>query len=112
MKITNIRSEDLVYSISNNDLIEDDKNISTEIFKPKEYKHNPSPETAKKQNEWRRHKRGTDEEYIFNRTGQAKEYHQKKNNHKQCWKAIIIIRRQDLKNRRKTQYGTYKTRLN
>ena len=78
MKITNIRSEDLVYRITNNDLTEDDKTILIEIFKPKKYKHNPSPETIKKQNEWRRNKYRTDEEYRLNRIEQAKEYHQKK----------------------------------
>ena len=78
MKITNIRSEDLVYRITNNDLTEDDKHILIEIFKPKKYKHNPSPETVKKQNEWRRNKYRTDEEYRLNRIEQAKEYHQKK----------------------------------
>ena len=41
------------------------------------YKHNPSPETVKKQNEWRINKYRTDEEYRFNRIKQAKEYHQK-----------------------------------
>ena len=35
MKITNIRSEDLVERITNNDLTEDDKNILTKILKPK-----------------------------------------------------------------------------
>ena len=61
MKITNIRSEDLVDILINNGLTEDDKHILIEIFKPKKYKHNPSPETVKKQNEWRRHKYRTDE---------------------------------------------------
>ena len=56
MKITSIRSEGLVERITNNDLNEDDKNILIEIFKPKKYKHNPSPETVKRQNEWRRNK--------------------------------------------------------
>ena len=65
MKITNIRSEDLVYRITNNNLIEDGKNILIEIFKPKKYKHNPSPETVKKQSEWRRNEYRTDEEYRF-----------------------------------------------
>ena len=78
MKITNIRSEDLVYRITNNGLTEDDKTILIEIFKPKKYKPNPSPETIKKQNEWRRNKYRTDEEYRLNRIEQAKEYHQKK----------------------------------
>ena len=78
MKITNIRSEDLVERILNNALTEDNKNILIEMFKPRKYKHNPSPETVKKQSEWRRHKYRTDEEYRLNRTGQAKEYHQKK----------------------------------
>ena len=78
MKIANIRSEDLVYRITNNDLTEDDKTILIEIFKPKKYKPNPSPETIKKQNEWRRNKYRTDEEYRLNRIEQAKEYHQKK----------------------------------
>ena len=78
MKITNIRSEDLDYRITINDLTEDDKHILIEIFKPRKYKHNPSPETVKKQNEWRRNKYRTDEEYRLNRTEQAKEYHQKK----------------------------------
>ena len=41
MKITSIRSEDLVYRITNNDLTEDDKNILVETFKPKKYKHKP-----------------------------------------------------------------------
>ena len=78
MKITNIRSEDLVERIINNGLTEDDKkDILIEMFKPKKYKHNPSPETVKKQNEWRRHKYRTDEEYRLNRTEQAKEDHQK-----------------------------------
>ena len=78
MKITNIRTEDLVGRIINNGLTEDDKNIYVETFKPKKYKHNPSPETVKKQSEWRRHKYRTDEEYRLNRIEQAKEYHQKK----------------------------------
>ena len=78
MKITNIRSEDLVYRITNNDLTEDGKNTLIEIFKPKKYKHNPSPETIKRQSEWRRNKYHTDEEYRLNRIEQAKEYHQKK----------------------------------
>ena len=78
MKITNIRSEDLVEIIINNGLPEDDKNILIETFKPKKYKHNPSPETVKKQSEWRRHKYRTDEEYRLNRIEQAKEYHQNK----------------------------------
>ena len=78
MKITNIRSEDLVERLTNNGLTEHDKNILIEMFKPKKYKHNPSPETVKKQNEWRRHKYRTDEEYRLNRIEQAKEYHQNK----------------------------------
>ena len=61
MKITNIRSEDLVERITNNDLTEDDKNRLIETVKLKEFKHNPSPETVKKQNEWRRNKYRTDE---------------------------------------------------
>ena len=40
-------------------------------------KHNPSPETVKKQSEWRRHKYRTDGEYRLNRIEQAKEYHKK-----------------------------------
>ena len=48
MKITNIRSEDLVGRIINNGLTEDDEKY-IETFKPKKYKHNPSPETVKKQ---------------------------------------------------------------
>ena len=60
MKITNIRSEDLV-EIIYNDLTEDDKTHLIEILKHKKYKHNPSPETVKKQNEWRRNKYRTDE---------------------------------------------------
>ena len=78
MNITNVRSEDLVEIIINNGLTEDDRNILVEILKPKKYKHNPSPETVKEQNEWRRHKYRTDEEYRLNRIGQAKEYHQHK----------------------------------
>ena len=78
MKITNIRSEDSVEIITNSDLTEDDKHILIEMFKPKIYKHNPSPETVKKQNEWRRNKYHTDEEYRLNRIEQAKEYHQTK----------------------------------
>ena len=78
MKITNIRFEDLVERTTNNDLTEDDKHILVEHFKHKKYKHNPSPEAVKKQNEWRRHKYRTDEEYRLNRIEQAKEYHQKK----------------------------------
>ena len=78
MNITNIRSEDLVEIIINNDLTEDDKHILVDIFKPKKYKHNPSPGTVKKQSEWRRHGYRTDEEYRLNRIEQAKEYHQKK----------------------------------
>ena len=35
MKITNIRSEDLVYRTTTNDLTEDDKTTLIEIFKPK-----------------------------------------------------------------------------
>ena len=42
------------------------------------YKHNPSPETTKRQSEWRRNKYHTDEEYRLNGIEQAKEYHQKK----------------------------------
>ena len=71
MKISNIRSKDLVERVTNNELIEDDKNILVEIFKPEKYKHIPSPETIKKQNEWRRNKYHTDEEYILNIIGQA-----------------------------------------
>ena len=78
MKITNIRSEDLVERITNNDLTEDNKHILIEMLKPKQYKHNPSPETVKKQSEWRRNKYHTDEYYRLNRTEQAKEYHQNK----------------------------------
>ena len=78
MKTTSIRSEDLVYRTTNNDLTEDDKNILIEIFKPQKYKHNPSFETVKKQSGWRRHKYRTDEEYRLNRIEQAKEYHQNK----------------------------------
>ena len=63
MKITSIRSEDLVYRITNNDFTEDDKNTLTDFFKPKKYKHNPSPESIKRQSEWRRNKYHTDEEY-------------------------------------------------
>ena len=48
MNITNIRSEDLVEIITNNDLTEDDKHKLIEMFKPNKYKHNPSPETAKR----------------------------------------------------------------
>ena len=47
MKITNIRSEDLVERTYNNDLTDDDKYILTETVKPKKYKHNPSPETVR-----------------------------------------------------------------
>ena len=72
MKIANSRSEDLLKIITNNGLTEDDKNILIEIVKPKKYKHNPSPETVKKQNEWRRNKYHTDEEYRLNRIEQAK----------------------------------------
>ena len=61
MKITNIRSEDLVERIINNDLTEDDTNRLSESFEPKKYKHSPSLETVKKQNEWRRNKYRTDE---------------------------------------------------
>ena len=63
MDITNIRSEDLAETINNNDLTDDDQHILIEIFKPQKYKHNPSPETVKKQSEWRRNKYRTDEEY-------------------------------------------------
>ena len=72
MKIANTGSEDLVERIINNDLIDGDKYILSEVVKPKKYKHNPSPETPKKQNEWRRNKYRTDEEYILNRIEQAK----------------------------------------
>ena len=48
------------------------------MFKTKKYKHNPSPETVKKQNEWRSNEYRTDEEYRLNRIEQAKEYHQNK----------------------------------
>ena len=78
MKITSIRSEDLVYRVTNNDLTEDDKNILIEILTPKKYKHNPSPESIKRRSKWRRNKYHTDEEYRLNRIEQAKEYHQKK----------------------------------
>ena len=77
MKITNIRSGDLVKIINDNGLTEDDKNKLIEVVRPKEYIHNPSPETAKKQNEWRRNKYRTDEEYRLNRIEQAKENHKK-----------------------------------
>ena len=56
MKITNIRSEELVEIIANSGLTEYDKNKLIETFEPKKYKHNPSPETVKKQNERRRNK--------------------------------------------------------
>ena len=78
MKITNIRSEDLVERITNNGFAEDGKHIVIEIIKHKKYKHNPSPETVKEQSEWRRNKYHTDEECMLNRIEQAKEYHQKK----------------------------------
>ena len=77
MNITNIRSEDLVERITNNDLTEDDKNKLIEFVEPNKYIHNPSPETVKQQNEWRKNKYLTDEEYILNRIEQAKENHQK-----------------------------------
>ena len=48
------------------------------MFKTKQNKHNPSPETVKKQNEWRRNKYRTDQEHRPNRIEQAKEYHQTK----------------------------------
>ena len=48
------------------------------LLKPKRNKHNPSPETVKKQNEWRRNQYSTDEEYRLNRIEQAKEYRNKK----------------------------------
>ena len=35
MKITNIRSEDLVYRITNNDLTEEDKNILIDSLNPR-----------------------------------------------------------------------------
>ena len=78
MKITSIRSEGLVERTTNNDLNGDDKHILIEIFKPKKYKHNPSPETIKRQSGWRRNKYHTDEEYRLNRIEHAKAYHQKK----------------------------------
>ena len=85
MKSTNIWSEDLAERIINNGLTEDDKHIYiyiniyfSWIFKPKKYIHNPSPESVKRQSEWRRNRYHTDEEYRFNRIEQAKEYHQKK----------------------------------
>ena len=78
MKITVIRSEDLVERIINNDLTEDGKNMLIENFKPKKNKRNPPPETDKEQNEWRRNKYRTDEEYRLNRIEQAKGYHNKK----------------------------------
>jgi len=80
MKITNIRSEDLVNRITNNNLTEDDKNILIEIFTPKKYnnKHKPSPETIKKSNERRRDKYHTDEQYRLNKIEKAKQYHNKK----------------------------------
>ena len=77
MKIANIRSEDLVEIVSNNDLTEEYKNTLIETCKPHKCKHNPSPETVNKQSEWRRNKYRTDEEYRLNRIEQAKEYHQK-----------------------------------
>ena len=80
MKITNIRSEDLVNRITNNNLTEDDKHILKEIFTPKKYnnKHKPSPETVKKSNERRRDKYHTDEQYRLNKIEKAKQYHNKK----------------------------------
>ena len=79
MKITNIRSEDFVNRIVNNNLTEDDKNILKEIFTPKKYnKHKPSPETVKKSNERRRDKYHTDEQYRLNKIEKAKQYHNKK----------------------------------
>ena len=80
MKITNIRPEDLVNRITNNNLTEDDKNILIEIFTPKKYnnKHKPSPETIKKSNERRRDKYHTDEQYRLNKIEKAKQYHNKK----------------------------------
>ena len=49
-----------------------------ESLKPKIYKHNPSLETVKKQNEWRRNNYRTDELYRLNRIEQAKSYHNNK----------------------------------
>ena len=63
MKTTNIRSEDLVERATYNDLNDEHKNIVIEMLKPSRYKYNPSPETVKKQNEWRRNTYRTDEEY-------------------------------------------------
>ena len=61
MKITNTRSEGLVERVFNIGLTEDDKHILNEFVEPKKYKHNPSPETVKKQSDWRKHKYRTDE---------------------------------------------------
>ena len=59
MKITNIRSEELVNIISNNNLTEDDKNKLIKIFTPKKSNNNkskyvPSPESVKKSDERRK----------------------------------------------------------
>ena len=48
MKITNIRSEDLVEIITNNDLTE--QQINWNYFKPTKYKHNPSLKQLSKTN--------------------------------------------------------------
>ena len=79
MKITNIRSNDLVERNTNNNLTEDDKNILMEIFTPKKYtKHKLSEESVKKHNERRRLKYHNDEEYRLNKIEKTKQRYARK----------------------------------
>ena len=84
MKITNIRSEELVNRISNNNLTEDDKIKLIEIFTPKKINNNnktkyvPSPEVMKRANERKKEKYHNDEEYILNNIEKAKQRYARK----------------------------------
>ena len=80
MKINN--SEELLERIINNNLNDDDKNILTNIFKPKEKKpkatYKPSGEMKQINNEKRRIKYKEDDEYRKKIIQKAKDYHDRK----------------------------------
>ena len=83
MKITNIRSEELVNIISNNSLTEDDKIKLIEIFTPKNIINNktkyvPSPEVMKRANERKKEKYHNDEQYRLNKIQKTKERYAKR----------------------------------
>ena len=76
-KINN--SEELLERIINNNLNDEDKNILTNIFKPKEKKPKiPTEEMKQINNEKRRNKYKEDEEYRLTIIQKAEDYHDRK----------------------------------